>query len=92
MVGAAEALRADVEKLVRDDGVVEMLMEAAARATTEGVQAGRSKLLGWTRSCLEAVRKLRLTADMAQWAAGRGRAIEVGDGNCREDSSNVQKK
>jgi hypothetical protein len=62
-LGAPEDLATDVEKALYEAGVDERAAPNAERAT-RGAATRRPR--DWKRSCLVAVRRLRLTADMLE--------------------------
>lgn len=62
MLGAPESLAAEVEKVLREAGREPAMRRAPTEA--ERRQAGEATRGVWRRSCLEAERRLRLTADM----------------------------
>lgn len=73
MAGAPDVLAADVEKLLVDDGVAAVARGRPKEAERATVLARGAAVKRTLRSCLDAVRRLRLTAaDMIQSTAGGG--------------------
>lgn len=68
MAGAPDFLATDVEKLECDDGVE--LARATPKEAERAADARGAAPMRAVRSCLDAVRRLRLTADMFLSTAG----------------------
>lgn len=64
MLGAPEDLATDVEKALYEAGVDDERAAPDAERATRGAATRRPR--GWKRSCLVAVRRLRLTADILE--------------------------
>lgn len=75
MLGAPDSLATEVEKLLREEGMEPAMRAVPTEAERQAAAATRRE--GWNRSCLEAVLKLRLTADMVTVVDGKeGKTIE----------------